>query len=180
MAFTLIYGPMKSGKSLELISRVAPYTFAQRKVVYAQPAKNVRDAGISSRLGVMTKAFSVDSLSEITDDFDVIGIDEIHMFPMSDVHLVEKWIIADREVFISGLDLDYRGKMPPIILALMELKPHELVAKVAVCDNCHRFGAQFSQILEHGNVMLADLPMIVPEDGTYEYQARCRDCFVKA
>lgn len=179
MAFTLIFGPMKSGKSLELISRVAPYTFTQKQVVYAQPSKNIRDAGISSRLGVTTKAVSVDSLSEITDDFDVIGIDEIHMFPQTDVAMVEKWIKGDREVFISGLDLDYRGKMPPIVHALLELKPHELITKVAVCDNCHRFGAQFSQILQNGEVILTDLPLIVPEDGTYEYQARCRDCFVK-
>lgn len=52
MAFIVIFGPMKSGKSLELISRVAPYEFAHDRVLYVQPKANTRDEGVWSRGGL--------------------------------------------------------------------------------------------------------------------------------
>lgn len=180
MAFTLIIGPMKSGKSLELIARVAPYEFAEQKVLYVQSANNTRDDGIVSRAGVNTSAIKVHSLAEVDDDFHIIGIDEINMFPPSDVQFVAKWLKADKGVFISGLDLDYRGHMPPVVQALFELKPESIITKIAVCEVCHRYAAQFTQIVHKDEPVLGGLPLIVPEDGTYEYQARCRTCFVQA
>lgn len=177
--FTLILGPMKSGKSLELIARVAPYEFANQQVLYVQPEANVRDTGISSRLGINTKAISVTSLEDISTPFDVIGIDEANMFDPKDAEVIEKWLTQGRSVFISGLDLDYRGKMPPIILKLLELKPETIITKIAVCDICKQYRAQFTQIVHEGEPILSGLPLITPEDGTYTYQARCRECFVK-
>lgn len=170
---------MKSGKSLELIARVAPYEFANREVLYIQPEANVRDKGIVSRIGINTTAITVKSLKDVTPLFDVIGIDEIHMFNPKEVPIIERWINEGKSVFVTGLDLDYRGKMPPIITKLMEVKPEHLIFKIAVCDICKKYEAQFTQILHKGEPVLAGLPVIVPEDGTYEYQARCRDCFVK-
>jgi thymidine kinase len=177
--FTLILGPMKSGKSLELIARMAPYEFADQEVLYIQPLKNVRDKGIASRIGIDAKAATAGSLSEITASFDVIGIDEIHMFSPDDVTAVEAWIKQEKSIFISGLDLDYRGQMPAIIKNLFELKPDIIAYKIAVCDVCRQYRAQFTQILHDDEPVLSGLPTIVPEDGTYEYQARCRDCFLK-
>jgi thymidine kinase len=180
MAFTLILGPMKSGKSLELIARVAPHEFAKHKVLYVQPVQNVRDQGICSRLGLSTASIAVGSLHDIATEFDVIGIDEIHMFGPADVRYLAGIIKAGKEVVASGLDLDYRGRMQPTIHLLMELKPDKLVLKLAVCDACNRYEAQFTQILHGDNLVLYGLPAIVPEDGTYDYQARCRTCFVQS
>ena len=179
MAFTLIIGPMKSGKSLELIARVAPHEFAKHKVLYVQPEQNVRDKGIRSRLGISTASVAVKSLQDITTDFDVIGIDEIHMFGPDDVRFLANTIKAGKEVVASGLDLDYRGRLQPTVQQLMEFKPDNLVLKLAVCDVCNRYEAQFSQILQGDTLILDGMPAIVPEDGTYEYQARCRTCFVQ-
>ncbi len=179
MAFTLIVGPMKSGKSLELIARVAPYEFAKQKVVLVQPTKHVRDKGIRSRAGIKAEALAADSLSEVSEQFDVIGIDEIHMFPDEDVEYIEQWLRDGKQIIVSGLDVDYRGSMPPIVKALFEQKPDEVITKKAVCDVCRDYTAQFSQILHKGKPVLEGLPYIVPEDGTYEYQARCRVCFTR-
>lgn len=176
---TLILGPMKSGKSLELIARVAPYEFANQRVLYLQPKANVRDQGIRSRLGVDTKASSIGSLQEAPHNYDVIGIDEVHMFDAQDLGVIEAWLHKGKSLFISGLDLDYRGRMPKIIKRLLELKPEAVVYKIAACDICKQYQAQFSQILRHGKPVTSGLPVIVPEDGTYVYQARCRTCFVK-
>ncbi len=178
MGLYLIVGPMKSGKSLELIARVAPYEFADKKVLYVQTKKDVRDEGIKSRIGINTRASRVKSLAEVKNGFDVIGIDEVHMFDIKDIGMIKRWLGEGKEVFASGLDLDYSATLTPMVRKILELKPDLIINKVAVCEVCHDYSAQFTQILHHGEPVLGGLPHIVPEDGTYEYQARCRACYI--
>lgn len=178
--FTLILGPMKSRKSSELLSRMSPYEHTDQTVLYVQPEANVRDIGIRSRMGIGAAALSLQTLREVDDQFDVIGIDEIHMFHESDEQIINKWLVEGKNIIASGLDLDYRGKMMPIIIRLLELKPDKLVTNKAVCDSCKKYDARFTQILKSGIAVQSGLPHVVPEDGTYEYQARCRGCFVKS
>jgi thymidine kinase len=180
MPLTLITGPMKSGKSLELIARVAPYEFARKRVIYIQPKRDTREEGISSRLGLNTKAERVASLRNIKTDADVIGIDEVHMFDAEDADIVERWLKDGKEVLASGLDLDYRSQLTPMVKRLIELGPELTISKPAVCEVCLQYTAAFTQILQKGKPVLDGLPAIVPEDGTYVYEARCRNCFAKA
>lgn len=177
--FSLILGPMKSGKSLELIAQVAPYEHTEKNVVYVQPEANTRDKGIQSRLGVNATALTINSLCDVEQPFDVIGIDEVHMFPETDKDIVEKWIHKGKNIIASGLDLDYRGKMLPIILRLHELKPDVLITKHAVCDACKEYNAHFTQILTNQQPILGGLDAVTIDDGSYDFQARCRDCFQK-
>lgn len=178
MALTLIIGPMKSGKSLELIARVAPHRYAQKEILYVQAARHVRDEGITSRLGLTTKAIKATSLTDIADNFDVIGVDEAHMFSPEDMAYVNQWLKAGKEVVISGLDVSYDGKLMPSIAKLYELKPDVIINKLSVCDVCHEYQGKFTQILKNNEVVTSGLSHVVPEDGTYEYQARCRKCFI--
>mgnify|MGYP000983196410 CR=1 FL=1 len=180
MAFVVIFGPMKSGKSLELISRVAPYEFAHDRVLYVQPSANTRDQGVWSRGGLNARALKVNSLNEVSGTFDVIGIDEINMFPADDVHRIADWIAKGKHIYISGLDLDYRAEMPEVCRRILTLKPDEVVFKKAVCDVCRKFDARYTQIIHKGEELLGGISSIAPEDGTYEYQARCRKCFKRA
>lgn len=179
MSLTLIMGPMKSGKSLELIARVAPYEFADKKVLYLQSSKDVRDEGVTSRIGINTKAERVKSLTEIDNGFDVIAVDEVHMFAPSDAAQIEKWVIEGKQVFLTGLDLDYSATLQPMIKEILQLKPDNLIIKKAVCEVCHRYNAKFTQILHKGKPVLGGLPSVVPEDGTYTYEVRCRKCYIK-
>jgi thymidine kinase len=179
MGLHLIVGPMKSGKSLELIARVAPYEFAKKKVLYVQTKKDVRDEGITSRIGINTRALRIKSLKEVVNGFDVIGIDEVHMFDETDIAHIKKWLQEGKEIFASGLDLDYSATLTPMVKKILELKPDRIINKLAVCEVCHDYSAQFTQILHHGKAVLSGLPHIVPEDGTYQYQARCRNCYVR-
>lgn len=175
--FTLITGPMKSGKSLELIAQVAPYEYTNKNMIFVRPEADVRDTGVQSRLGVQAVARAVRSLDQISEMFDVIGIDEVHMFEDTDSGIINQWLKEQKTVIASGLDLDYRGKLMPIIKNLLELKPDVLINKKSVCDVCKRYDAQFTQILNNNEPLLSGLPPVVPEDGTYQYEARCRDCF---
>lgn len=179
MPLTLIVGPIKSGKSLELIARVAPHEFANKRVLFVQPHRNVRDEGIASRLGIDVTARRTKTLSEVKDDWDVIGIDEVHMLPIKDAEQINEWLRAGKEVVVSGLDLDYRGKIMPMAKRLLEIKPDTIIYKVSVCEVCHEYNALFTQIISKGKPLTRGLPAVVPEDGTYIYEARCRDCFVR-
>ena len=177
---TMILGPMKSGKSLELLARTAPYEYTNQEVLYVQPEANTREQGIRSRLGVNATALTVKSLRDIDRPFDVISVDEVHMFDEADATIVDTWLHDGKNVIASGLDLDYRGKMLPIIIRLLELKPEEHISKLAVCDSCREYRAPFSQILHEGIPILSGLSSVTIDDGSYEFQARCRDCFVRA
>ncbi|XKT74615.1 MAG: thymidine kinase [Patescibacteria group bacterium UBA2163] len=179
MTFVLITGPMKSGKSLELIARVEPFKFAQKKIAYIQPRRNVRESSISSRAGVDAEALVVDSLGDVSDTFDVLGVDEVHMFEEADVAVIEQWVRAGKDVFISGLDLDYQGHMMPMVKRLFEYRPDTVIMKNSVCEVCHAYDARFTQILNGEGPVRVGLPSVVPDDGTYHYEARCRECFVR-
>lgn len=180
MTFVFITGPMKSGKSLELIARVEPFKFAQKKIAYIQPKRNVRESAISSRAGVDAEALVVASLADVPDTFDVLGVDEVHMFKEGDATIIEQWVRAGKSVFVTGLDLDYQGRMIPMVRRLFEYRPDTVIMKNSVCEVCHAYDARFTQILNGDGPVRTGLPPVVPDDGTYHYEARCRTCFVRS
>jgi thymidine kinase len=100
------------------------------------------------------------------------------MFPLSDITPLVGWLKSGKEIVASGLDLDYRGQMFDIIRSLHQLKPDQLICKTAICDTCHQLGAQFTTIWHQGQRLYEGLPPVVPEDGTYTYEATCRTCFL--
>lgn len=179
MTFVFITGPMKSGKSLELIARVAPFAFADKKILYISPERNVRESNVQSRLGINAEALVAASLKDVPTTFDVVGVDEVHMFDEEDASVIESWVKEGKDVFISGLDLDYRGGMIPIVQRIFEFRPDTVLMKNAVCEVCHVYDARFTQILKDGEPVRSGLPPVVPDDGTYQYETRCRTCFVK-
>ncbi len=183
MSLTLIIGPVKSAKSLELISLTAPHEFAGQKVLLVHPVKNVREKHITSRLGVSKTSRKVEKLSDIKEDFDVIGIDEIHMFGGTDTRNIKKWLLDGKEIIISGLDLDYKGQLMPIIRAILELKPDKVIYKRSVCEICKSFEGAYTQILQNGKIIKRGLPSVVPESSQEPdrtYRPVCRACFFAA
>lgn len=181
MNLTLILGPMKSGKSFELISRFAHLKYTEIPFGLFNSSRNVRDKQVSSRNGGLELvAKKVKSLSEIkAKKFKIIGIDEIHMFDERDVPAIEQFLKQGTEVVVSGLDTDYRGRMFGIIGRLLELGPKKVIYRRAVCEKCHLPKATHTQILKNNKPVLVGLPPVVPEDGTYAYQPLCRSCFIR-
>lgn len=178
--FTLITGPMKSGKSAEFLAQTQPFEHANKDVLFIHPDKNTREEGIKSRLGIEVAAITVSSLKEVNQSFDVIGVDEIHMLPEDDADMIEQWRRQEKHIVISGLDIDYRRQMFPIVRRLLELKPDKHIEMTAFCDVCHddSRNAQFTQMLDlNGNLVLGGLDSITIDDGGVEYQARCFDCY---
>ena len=176
----MILGPMKSGKSFELISYFAPLRYTDIPHILYQSSRNVRDEHISSRNGVIIEAKKVSSLSEaLKKKFTVVGIDELHMFDPKDVAVVAELLNRGVKIIAAGLDLDYRGKMFEIVKGLLELGPKEVKYKRAVCELCRQPAAVYSQVFSNGAPLTQGMPPVIPDDGTFTYQPVCRNCFVK-
>ncbi len=181
MDLTLILGPMKSGKSFDLISYFAPLQYTDIPHILYQSNRNVRDEHISSRNGVIIKAQKVKSLSEAMEkNFSIVGIDELHMFDPKDVAVVAELLNRGVKIVAAGLDLDYRGKMFDVVKGLLELGPKEVRYKRAVCELCRQPSAVYSQVFSKGLPLTAGMPPVIPDDGTFTYQPVCRHCFVFA
>ncbi len=175
----LILGPMKSGKSYDLISHFAPLKYTNIPHALYQCARHVREDKVLSRNGSGLEATKILSLKEIPlDSYKVIGIDEVHMFPPEEVSAVDNLLKRGVKVIISGLDLDSRGLMFEMVKRIYELGPKEVRYKWAVCEQCKNPTATHTQILSNGTP-LTDAPSVLPDDGTYTYMAVCRNCFVK-
>lgn len=179
MEFILILGPMKSGKSFDLINYFSPLKYTNESFALYQPERNVRDEGICSRDGIQLDAKKVPNLKKaLEDNFSVVGIDEMHMFDKEDILIVKKLLQKGVKVIISGLDTDYRGKMFDVIKKLLELGPSEVRYKRAVCENCKKHNAVYTQIFKDSTPVTRGLPPVCPDDGTFVYKTVCRNCFI--
>lgn len=180
MELILILGPMKSGKSFDLISYFMPLRYTTIPFSLYQSSKNVRDENVWSRNGVSLQAKKVVDLSETLEkNLEVVGIDEIHMFSEKDAEIIGELLKKGKKVIAAGLDTDYRGKIFPVIKKLIELGPKEIRYKRAVCENCKKPDAVYTQIYNGEIPVLEGLPPVVPEDGTFCYKPLCRVCFAK-
>lgn len=180
MELILILGPMKSGKSFELISYFTPLQYTDIPFKVFQSAKNVRDGSVWSRNGVSLQAEKAADLSGAEEEgLKVVGVDEIHMFAESDADIIEGLLKNGVKVVVSGLDTDYKGEMFPIIKKLLSMGPKEVEYKRAVCENCKTPEAIYTQVYKDGEPVLEGLPSVLPEDGRYVYKPVCRKCFLK-
>jgi len=180
MPLKLILGPMKSGKSFELISNFAHLKYTDIPYAIYQSSRHVRDAGVKSRNGAVLEAQLVKDISSALDkNYKIVGIEEAHMFEESNAEIVRNLLFRGTLVIASGLDTDYKGEMFPIIRRLFELGPKEVVYRRAVCETCKEPNAVYTQVLLKGKPVTGGLPPSLPEDGTYEYKAVCRKCFVR-
>jgi thymidine kinase len=101
------------------------------------------------------------------------------MFAKDDIKIIEELLKNKTRVIVSGLDLDYRGKMFPLIQDLFELGPKEVRYRRAVCELCKTPEAVYTQVFNQGIPVTTGMPSVIPDDGTFTYQAVCRHCFVK-
>ena len=180
MNLTLILGPMKSGKSFDLISHFSPLQYTTSTFALYQPDKNVRDEKIASRSGLFLEAKKIKNLSSLLDvPASVVGIDEIHMFNPADISTIHDLLVRGTDVVVSGLDMDYRGVMFPIVQKLFELGPREVRYKRAVCNLCKAYTGIHTQIYHNGQALTGGIPSVIPDDGTFIYEPVCRTCFVR-
>jgi len=170
----VIAGGMFSGKSEELVRRLKRAVIARQKVQVFKPITDNRHppkvlvTRDNRELAAESVADTAALRSALTEDVEVVGVDEAQFFDLALVELTSE--LADRGIrtIIAGLDQDYLrrpfGPMP----AIMSLA--EFVDKVhAVCVRCGG-AAHYSQRIAGG-----DDQVVVGDTETYE--ARCRGCY---
>lgn len=177
----LICGSMFSGKSEELIRRIKRATYGNLTVRVFKPAIDNRyhEESVVSHNGNTILARPVenatDILDHITDDIDVIGIDEIQFFDDAIVSIVDQLADLGHRVIVAGLDTDFRGEPFGVMPELMAMS--EMVTKLnAICPQCGS-PASRTQRLINGEPASYDDPIILV-GASESYEPRCRHCHV--
>lgn len=176
----VICGSMFSGKSEELIRRIRRAELAHLKVsVFKHKLDNrMTIEYIYAHNGEKIKAVTLDDALDmhlfLSDDTQVIAIDEAQFFSDDIITSILAFIEQGKRVIIAGLDLDFRG-MPfgsmPQLMALAD----SVTKLSAVCMLCGK-DAHYTQRLIDGKAAKFTDPLIMI--GAQEcYQARCRDCY---
>lgn len=169
----VICGSMFSGKTEELIRRLNRARIANLKVEIYKPAidKRYHETEVVSHNSNAVASTPVPSSLNIllmSQDADVVGIDEAQFFDAEVVYVCETLAQRGVRVIVAGLDMDYLGKPFGPMPALMAIA--EYVTKVnAICMVCGDLATHsFRKVSDNSQVMLG-------EKDTYE--ARCRYCF---
>lgn len=173
----VICGSMFSGKSEELIRRVRRAQFAKQQIAVFKPEIDDRysEEAVVSHNGSTVIAQPIaqagQMLTYITDDHDVIAIDEAQFFDEGIVETVMQ--LADRgfRVIVAGLDQDFRGEPFGPMPRLMAVAEH--VTKLqAVCTICGSPSSR-TQRLINGQPACYDDPIILV-GASESYEPRCR------
>ena len=171
----VICGSMFSGKTEELIRRLKRATFAKQKVEIFKPCIDVRysEDQVVSHDSNSIPSTPIDSpakMLELSNDIEVVGIDEAQFFDRGIVDVCRQLANSGIRVIVAGLDMDYLGKpfgpMPELMATA------EYVTKVhAICVRC-------GNLAHHSHRLTADNALVMlGEKDTYE--PICRHCFAE-
>ncbi|KAK7794110.1 hypothetical protein R5R35_012603 [Gryllus longicercus] len=165
----VIFGPMFSGKTTELIRRLRRYEIANYKCLIVKYANDVRYGleAISSHDHQTLPALNAETLSGVNaDDYDVIGVDEGQFFA-DIVSCSEKLANKGKIVIVAALDGTYQRLPFGDILNLVPLA--ESVVKLsAVCMKCFKDASYTKRTTNE-----CELEVI---GGADKYMSVCREC----
>jgi thymidine kinase len=193
----VIVGPMFSGKTERLISRLHRAQYAKKRVRIIKPAHDTRTQGY-----IASRAVNPDGTTEVTDQlsavmvhdeadfwkiintnkFDVLAVDEAQFFPL-DTPMKDSlgWfgrairqLLRDRcetglRIIVAGLDMDFAEEPFGPIPGLLAIA--DSVEKLTgVCMVCGSDAGYISY-----RMISDDRQLVVGDAG--EYQVRCRSCY---
>ena len=144
MSFTLIVGPMFSGKSTELIRRCKRYISVGVRVLICNSKMDTRTKTNSVRThdGDVVKALVLhpdvgtteDWLARVSNDYDVIAFDEGQFY--KNLSVVVKRLKETKHVIVSGLSGDYNREAWETISNLIPLAD-DIIHTKALCVKCY-------------------------------------------
>eukprot|EP00794_Sanderia_malayensis_P009277 gene9277-10255_t len=170
----VIFGPMFSGKTTELLRRMKRYRVAKYKCLLVKYAKDTRydELGVATHDRQVAEAISCTSLDDVENkiyNYDVVGIDEGQFFG-DVVKFSESLANRGKTVIVAALDGDFQRKGFGSILDLVPLA--ESVVKLsAVCMICFEEGSFTKR--------LGSEKAIEVIGGADKYMAACRSCHLK-
>ena len=172
----VVCGSMFSGKTEELIRRIKRVQIAGQPFKVFKPKVDNRysDTEVVSHsrntIESIVVAKSIDILSLVDDQDEVIGVDEVQFFDEAIVEVCTALADNGIRVIVAGLDMDYTGQPFGPMAGLLAVA--EYVTKVkAICMDCSS--------LAHFSYRLSDNEEVVMLGETKEYIPLCRRCFNK-
>ena len=164
---------MFSGKTEELIRRLKRAKIANLKVEIFKPAMDVRynQMSVVSHDANFIPSTPIDNSQAIlflTDDVDVVGIDEAQFFDDEIINVCEKLALNGIRVIVTGLDMDYKGNPfgpMPKLLAIADF-----ITKLhAICVCCGNLATMsYRKSANKEQVLLGEKDI---------YEPRCRKCY---
>lgn len=170
----VICGSMFSGKTEELIRRINRVKIARRNIRIFKPTIDYRysaqdivshDHSSTEAIPVMTSLVLQNS---VTDDVEVVAIDEAQFFDHELVQVVENLARAGKRVIIAGLDMDYLGQPfgpMPDLMAIAD----DVYKTRAICVKCGRLANFSYRITDNSERVLIGEKQ--------DYMPLCRCCY---
>lgn len=168
----VIFGPMFSGKTTELMRRLRRYQMATHQCLVVKYAKDDRydSTGIVTHDKQVIPAVStvrLDYLKDTAKGYSIIGIDEGQFFPDT-VQFSEDMANQGKTVIVAALDGTFQREGFGDILQLVPLA--ESVVKLnAVCMLCYHEAHYTKRISAETAVEVIG--------GSDKYIAACRKCY---
>lgn len=168
----VICGSMFSGKTEELIRRLRRVEIANLRSEIFKPSIDTRydEEKIVSHDARKIHSTPVDNSESIlllTQDVDVVGIDEAQFFDEGIADVCVKLAMRGIRVIVAGLDMDYLGKpfgQMPNLMAVADYIT-KLHAICVVCGNIAN--VSYRKVDTSGQVLLGEKDI---------YEPRCRVC----
>lgn len=183
----LLIGPMFSGKTTAMISKIRQASFAQKKCYLIKYARDTRytdenviithdgmqitstaEDATAAEIKVVTTGKLLDlPLSEIVT-FDYVGLDEGQMYPDL-IDFCEVLATEGLHIIISALDGDYKRRPFAQVCSLIPLceKVHK---HHGVCMSCRARDSSFTERITGGTAT-------IQIGGRESYRSVCRDCY---
>jgi thymidine kinase len=193
----VIVGPMFSGKTERLISRLHRAQYARKRVRILKPAHDTRTQGsiasravnpdgmveVTATLSALMVRTAADFARAIADgEFDVLAVDEAQFFPLDEPMtdalgwfgrairaLLRERARTDLRVIVAGLDMDFAEQPFGPMPGLLAMAD-SIEKLTGVCMICGSDGGYISHRIAPG-----DAQLVVGDAG--EYQVRCRACY---
>ncbi len=175
----VICGPMFAGKTEELIRRAIRLDYAKKKYVVFKPLMDTRYATdeIVSHSKYRKNSINIEKSDEIykhlTDDIEVIFIDEVQFYDNDIVVVCEDLAKKGYRIIVGGLDCDFKGD-PFMITALLLAKAEIVVKLTAICNVCGNDATKTQRIINGKPAHINDEIILVGASEAYE--PRCRKC----
>lgn len=171
----VIAGCMSSGKTGELIRLLSRHAvIGDTMVIYKHSVDSRDGCKARSRLGTEMEARVVSGPAEISgDDCRVVAVEEAQFFGDDLAPKVLEMLAEGREVYVTGLNQDFRGEpfgVMPVLMALAD----ELSLLTAICQKCHGVATRTQRVVD-GEPAPWDSPTVLVGGADY-YEARCPDC----
>ena len=177
----VVFGPMYSGKSEELIRRIRRAKIAKQKVQVFKPEIDNRYSKdqVVSHCGEKEEGICVKNSSDILrlldEDTDVVAIDEAQFFDEGLINVVTYIADRNKRVICAGLDMDFRGEPFGPMSSLAAIA--EFVDKIqAICMVCGNQATRTQRLINGKPAKYSDPIVLVGANESYE--ARCRKCHI--